>query len=459
MRALLPALGLASLLLLTGAASPAETESSTVSDDASWFDDPGAVEESPALIIEAVELIGNEKSVRDVILRRMDVQVGALVDDDALETSRLRLLGSGYFKSVELSLRRGSRRGRVILVVEVEERNTITIDGLYYGGSEVSPFFGGLSMLESNFLGRGVTAGLGFVLGEDRRAFEGHIFIPDLGNTPLQLSASGIYVESGRESLLSTQPGRGHLDYSRIGGAIGLGLGVGSAQRVLLEYRLETIQVDRLPDLPPDVIRPAPSIQFDESFLSSVSLTFERDTRDDSFVPTSGHRVALGIETSTSLIGSSYDFTKYTAEGQLAFQTFEDQALNLRLFAGFIQGRAPFFSQFFFRDHAYFAVGERSLPRVLGVNFSPANDYDDLLVSVGTDYSFLLQRGHDFLYRTYLYAGVELTAAASLDELQEDLDGRGMGDRFPISMDVGLRLDTDIGNFTFSVAYILDLFL
>lgn len=459
MRSLLFSFGLLSSLLATTPSARAQTESSTSADDPAWFEDPAGSDDDAALVIEAVELIGNEKTVRDVILKRMDVEVGAFVDDEALETSRLRLLGTGYFKSVELSLRRGSRRGRVILVVEVEERNTVTIDGLYYGGSSVSPFFGGLSALESNFLGRGITAGLGFALGEERRAFEGHIFIPDLGSTPLQLSASGIYVQRGRESLLPSRPGRGQLSYDRIGGAIGLGLGVGSAQRVLLEYRLETIQVDRLPDLPPDVIRPAPSIQFDESFLSSVSLSFERDTRDDSFVPTRGHRLALGIETSTALLGSSYDFTKYTAEAQAAFEPAREQALSLRLFAGFIQGRAPFFAQFFFRDHAHFAIGEDSLPRVLGVNFSPANDYDDLIVSIGADYSFLLQRGHDFLYRTYLYFGLEVTAAASLDELQEDLDGRGIGDRFPISADIGLRLDTDIGNFTFSVAYILDLFL
>ena len=459
MRRLLSALALASLLLVISPETRAQTWSSSTAENFSMLGEPEQEPESRALIIEAIELIGNEKTVRGVILRRMDVDVGELVDDDALETSRLRLLGTGYFKSVELSLRRGSRRGRAILVVEVEERNTITIDGLYYGGSEVSRFFGGLSLLESNFLGLGVTAGLGFVQGENRQALEGHSFRPDLGNTPLQLSASGIYVGAGRESLLADQPRRGQIDYSRIGGAIGLGLGVGSAQRVLLEYRLETIQVDRLPDLPPDVIRPAPSILFDESFLSSVSLTFERDTRDDSFVPTSGHRLALGIETSTALIGSSYDFTKYTAEAQIAFATNEEQALSLRLFAGFIQGRAPFYSQFFFRDHAHFAIGEDSLPRVLGVNFSPANDYDDLIVSTGADYSFLLQRGSDFLYRTYLYLGAELTAAASLDELQEDLDGRGIGDRFPLSFDLGLRLDTDIGNFTFSVAYVLDLFL
>ena len=45
---------------------------------------------------------------------------------------------------------------------------------------------------------------------------------------------------------------------------------------------------------------------------------------------------------------------------------------------------------------------------------------------------------------------------ASLDEVQEDLSGRGTGRKLPLSADLGLRMDTLIGNFTVSIAYLLD---
>src|SRR5687768_14167887 len=75
----------------------------------------------PAMFIEAIEIVGNDKTVDDVILNRILLEVGDLVDDEKVEESRLRLLSTGFFKSVEFSLRRGSQRGRVLLVVEVVE--------------------------------------------------------------------------------------------------------------------------------------------------------------------------------------------------------------------------------------------------------------------------------------------------------------------------------------------------
>jgi len=45
--------------------------------------------------------------------------IGDLLDETKIEESRLRLLNTGYFKSVEFSLKRGSERGKVLLVVEV----------------------------------------------------------------------------------------------------------------------------------------------------------------------------------------------------------------------------------------------------------------------------------------------------------------------------------------------------
>lgn len=412
----------------------------------------------PASVIEAIEVVGNEKTSTQVILRRVVVGIGDRVDDERVEESRLRLLSTGYFKWVELSVRRGSKRGLVLLVVEVEERNTLVIDALYLGHSSVAPIFGGLGINESNFLGEGVSAGAAFVVGRDRHAIDFRVFVPDLSGTPLQLAASGIWME-GAETLVDSDPDALQLTYSRIGGTIGIGLGVGGAQRVLLDYRLETINADPLPNLDPAALRSAPSIQFDASILSTLSLTYELDTRDDAFVPSSGARVVLAVETGTRLIGSSYEFSKYTAQAQIAFMPFDAHSLSLHAFAGLVQGTTPFFNQFFGSDHAYFAFGRDSLPRGIGVNFSESNDYDDIIGSAGIDYSVPLQRGGGFLFRTYVYGGLDVSVTASLDERQEDPSGRGTGGYVPLSFDIGLRLDTLIGNFTVSVAYVLDLVL
>ena len=415
--------------------------------------------EPRAQFIEGIDVVGNEKTVRAVIERRLLVKSGDLLDEEKIEESRLRLLNTGFFKSVEFSLRRGSRPGQVLLVIEVEERNTILIDQLYLGFSSVSPFFGGLGVAETNFLGRGVTVAGSFVVGEDRRGGEARLFVPYLSDTSLQLSASAIFVQ-GAEPLDDTNPTGTQLFYDRWGGTLGLGVGVGPAQRVSLIYRLESVDAEPLPNLPsltPSILRRAPSILFNESVLSTLALTYERDTRDDPFVPSQGHRIALAVEVGTTLLGSSYEFSKYTGEVQKAFLVFGEHSLILRAFGGLIQGETPFFNQFFISDFAYFAWNRDSLPRNAQINFSESNDYDDLIISVGADYSVPVLTGGNLLYRMYLYGGLDLTLTASLDELQEDPNGRGTGGNVPFSFDLGVKFDTSIGNFTLSLSYMLDL--
>lgn len=409
-----------------------------------------------ALFVEAIEIVGNDKTSDQVILRRILLDVGDLVDDERIEESRLRLLATGFFKSVEFSLRRGSRRGRALLVVEIVERNTIIVDDIYLGFSSVAPFFGGLGVVENNFLGRGVTAAAGFVAGRDRRAADLRFFVPDLSNTLLQLSGSAIVLQ-GAEVLSEDDPDGAQLEYERYGGTLGIGIGVAPAQRVSLIYRLESVRADRLPNLDPAILRQAPSIQFDDSVLSTLAINYERDTRDDAFVATQGHRVGLGVELGTSLIGSSYEFSKYTADFQQAFLLFGRHSLILSAFGGLIQGNTPFFNQFFARDFAYLVIGRDSLPRNAQLNFSESNDYDDLIINAGFTYNIPVQGGGSALFRTYVYGGVAVTASASLDELQEDPNGRGTGGDMPVSFDLGLKFDTFVGNFTLSLSYLLDL--
>ncbi len=411
--------------------------------------------------IEAIEVAGNTKTARILILSRLLVDVGDLVDDAKLEESRLRLLATGFFKSVEFSLKRGSRRGRLLLLVEVAERNTILIDELYLGTSELSRLYGGFGVAENNFLGRGVTVGGAFVAGEGRHAVELRSFVPELATTPLQMSVSAIWLrgqelidDGERQNELIAPPTESTLAYRRFGGTLGLGLGAGPAQRVSLAYRLEAVRAERLPNFDPVILRRAPQIQFDDSVLASLTASYERDTRDDAFVPSQGHRISAAVEVGTSLVGSSYEFSKYTLELQQAVSLFGDHALVLRFFGGMVQGQTPFFNQFFLGDYAYFVPGRRFLPRAAQVNFSSTNDYDDLLASAGIDYHLPLLDGGDLLYRLYFFSSVELAVSASLEEVQEDATGRGLGRGFPLSLDIGLKLDTWLGNFTVSLAYI-----
>ena len=96
----------------------------------------------------------------------MGLAPGASVDasDARVEAARYRLLSLGYFLDVQLSVARGSKRGSVVLVVNVEERGTLVINELFPATSQATLFWGGADVSEMNFLGRGINLGAGFVV-------------------------------------------------------------------------------------------------------------------------------------------------------------------------------------------------------------------------------------------------------------------------------------------------------
>ena len=110
--------------------------------------------EKTVYTLEGIEIRGNERTLSRVISALLPWSPGDRLDpeDRRLLRARYRLLATGYFRDVELSLRRGSRRGRVVLVVAVRERNTLVIESLVAGvgaregsdgrASPIGPFAG-----------------------------------------------------------------------------------------------------------------------------------------------------------------------------------------------------------------------------------------------------------------------------------------------------------------------------
>ena len=102
-----------------------------------WADDQGATTTPGHFLLESVAVEGNDRTRASVIRSYVPLDHGDLVDpeDEDIEAIRWHLLGTGWFRRVTLSLRRGARRGWVVLVVRVRERNTVVIEQLAFGVS------------------------------------------------------------------------------------------------------------------------------------------------------------------------------------------------------------------------------------------------------------------------------------------------------------------------------------
>jgi outer membrane protein assembly factor BamA len=436
-------------------------------------DIPGAGE-TPRYVVERVELRGNWRTADAVILGRMDLRSGEALAEERVAVSRLRLMATGYFRDVTVKLERGSQRGRVVVVVLIEERIPIPlVEGLYLGFSQVTPLFAGVSLVDTNYLGRGVIVGFGGIWSPRQQAVRARLVDPSLWRSPLGARAR-LVLTNGLEpiALGSSATAGGTLKYTRMGGGAGAMLTEGWVGRFAIDYRFELLHAALA--LVPGAARP-PRMLPGWSRLSTLALSFERDTRDRAFVPTDGTLLRFSAEGASAIILSDYEFAKFRAgyEAQVPLKSLwrllGDHALSVRLDAGYVQqglpflgeSGAPFFDEFYVGDTSYFRFQRNSLPRQMGLNLAPFNEYGDVLISFGSEYDFpLYTTGATLLYRAYIYAAFDVTEVTrARDVASRRLRGRLLLDHFTPTFDVGLKLDTLLGTFTFSGSYMVDLVL
>jgi outer membrane protein assembly factor BamA len=383
--------------------------------------------------------------------------------------SRLRLLQLGWFSRVETRVEKGSARGLVAVVFQVQERNTLVITDLVFGSTAAQPFYGGLGLSQQNFLGRGLGLSGAFAYGgapagrpQDpaRFALKLGFFAPDLellGRRAV-LGANAWFLR-GEEFACPDAACEGYdeladaprLQYQRLGGELSAGLRSGAFERLLGTYRFERVRGE--PVLPPTFAgaQGARGAQLlpGWSNVSALSLTYELDTRDDFFFPTEGLRTLAQATFGSRLLGGDYEYSRYLLQAESSFGLFK-LPLRFQSAVGAVQGSAPFFERFYAADASYFAVGP-ALGRAMELNFSTDPRYDAFLAMGGLEYAVPLFSGPGFFRRGYLALG-----ARGVYSTQTLGGARTRISRSPVSTDVALRLDTPVGDFNISLGYALD---
>jgi len=445
-------------------------------EEAADDDEEGGDPFRPSYQIESVEVVGSPRTSPELILSYLRFKAGDALDEEAVQLSRIRLLALGYFRDVQMRLSRGSERGRVKVLVEVEERNSIIIDDLFLGYSLTNEFWGGLGVSDINFLGLGLALSGAFVASEAQQAVRVGVFWPSILATRFQAGVQALFVHGRERALVDAIPdplgGRAgncpfdrplDLPYLRAGGIVGLGIKLDSSHRFSLALHTEHIEAD----LHAPSIEGAPCgnypfqgyVRNGQSTLSSLTFTFERDTRDDYFMPTQGMHLQVSIELGSKIFGSDYEYSKYMLSYSHSFTLWADHVLRLSVLGGLIQdvgqSGSPFFSRFFVGDHALFQVDKGSLPRNLEVNFSEVVDYADLLASIEAEYDVPLWSGGAYFYRGYFYASLNFSYLTKASFLASEDEWTGRTKR-PVSFDLGLKFDTPVGLFTLALGYMLD---
>ena len=443
--------------------------------------------------LEGIELRGNTRTTARVLLRYVKFRPGDVldVDDPEIELVRYRLLGTGFFATVQLSLRKGEKRGGAVLVIDVVERNTLVLQDLWLGiaadedtagNAKPQSAFVGAQVAETNLLGSGITIGAGVGLAADQFALRARFFDPALLGSNWSALATLLYSDArdffGNKAVQFESQGvasREVTDYAvvgyrRVGGMLGTGHDLGITTQLALDYRLEQIdaKVPRIAShVRGDTREP---IEFPilpgTSVLSALRATLTYDTRDLPFLTTRGTFAQASVTAGIPPLGSSYGYTRI----ELSFQTWWTlpwkHVVRFDAFAGGIGGDAPFFEKFYVGDFTDLlpdrvidlAPDRRQPPNYLGTDIVEIR-YGDFAGRVEAEYRVPVYSGRGSIYGVDLFARAGVYGVATRRDFTSPPTGYTGAARVPIDLtyNVGLRVDTSVGGITLAFSNLLGL--
>jgi len=445
----------------------------------------------PRYTLEGLEVRGNTSTLARVVLRYVPFKAGDVldVDDPELELTRFRLLGTGFFRDVQLSLRRGTRRGRVILVVDVVERNTIVVDDVWLGiAADVDPSgsakplgaYGGAKVTETNLAGTGIALGGAFAVADQQLGLRVRLADPQFLRTNWIAEGELLYNSArdffGNRDVLVYDPTQPENEdyavaqYKRFGGHVGGGHDLGVSSQIFLDYRLERIDASfplAASDHRGEDVEPIDFMLVrGTSILSTLGATFVNDTRDEPFLPTRGHRLVAGLDVGLSPLGSDYPYTKLTLRASQWLSLPWGHVLALEGFAGSIFGNAPLFERFYVGDLSDLlpdraldlAFDRRPAPNFLSTDIVEIR-YGTYAAKLDAEYRVPLYRGARSVYGVDFFGSFGVYALANEQDIVNHASGYTGLATWPVDLtfNAGLRIDTQAGGFVFGISNLVGL--
>ncbi len=439
-------------------------------------------------LLERDEVRGNLLTRASVVKRYVPFHEGQVfdVDDPELELSRYRLLGTGFFQKVSYSLRRGSKRGAVVLVVDVRERNTIVINDVWLGLSATADRAGeprplsaytGLDAAETNLAGTGVTLGGAFAVAEDQLALRVRTFDPSFRGSPWMTHGTLLYNLArefyGTRDVRYDDPVGGAsrvedfavVRYRRLGGSLGVGRDLSVSTQLFADYRLERVQAElpraashrRGARVEPLAYHLLPGV----SLLSALHLDLTHDTRDVPVLPTRGWLVQSALDVAATPLGSSYAYQRVQVRASRWWQAKNGHVLRLEAYGGAIAGDAPVFERFYVADLSDLLpdrvlelnTDRRPAPNFFGTDVAEVR-FGEYAARLQLEHRVPVYRGVRSVYGVDAFTAVGVYAVAARRDLDDPPAGYSGLARVPIDLtfNLGLRIDTKAGGFVFALA-------
>jgi outer membrane protein insertion porin family len=435
----------------------------------------------PLIVVSAIEITGNRSTKAELIQRALLFSVGDSIaaGDARLATARFKILALGFFREVTLRLRRGQQRGTVVISIDVVERGTLALNRLWFGSSTITPWWLGADVSERNLFGTGMSLGGGLIYAQSDKVVSSQpqwgvdlrFGIPSIKGSRWGF-ATGISHLQGAEAYRVT--GRGDdsapvdfaaFTFRRSEVRTAAMYDLSPLTRLSVNFGWEHVDA-QLPVSPRRRLADGRSVELDLKLAQGrsndlgISFGIDRDTRPDPVLPHAGYRVSALAQIGVPRFGD-YQYAGLLAryEGWLPIGAGR-HAFGVRAAGGVIIGKANRFDQIHVSD-----VNRMATPRAMGllVSATPSLSiagtrrdkavYGNVGGTIGAEYTWRLFRsGSQRVYGGDLFVGAGLWGLLDADDAPAVASSSWR--KLPVDMffDAGIRIDTDVGAFEFTIA-------
>jgi len=273
------------------------------------------VDEGRRVFVERIDIVGNVRTLDEVIRREMRLAEGDPYNVALLRRSRQRIQNLGYFESVEIDTSQGSTEDRIQIEVRVSERST----GELSFGAGFSTADGPLAdvrLTERNLLGRGQRLNANFTISARTQQIDFGFTEPYFLDRELEAGIDLFH----RETDFQTESS---FDETSTGGTVRGSYPLTERLRHGVRYTLREDEID-------DVDEDASVFIKDEQgsrVTSLIGQTLTYDVRDSRFLPSEGY--VLRLQEDLAGLGGDNRFLRHEVGGDWYYAITPDVVFNL----------------------------------------------------------------------------------------------------------------------------------
>lgn len=281
------------------------------------------VGEGPRVYVDRINVVGNVRTLDEVIRREMRLSEGDAFSTAKVRESERRIRNLGFFESVKITNEPTDAPDRTLVVVEVVEQSTGELS-VGAGVSSDAGILANLSIRERNLLGRGQDLLLSFGLSFDDQQIDLSFTEPYFLNRPLSAGFDVFAAEQDRDD-------ESNFNQKSVGAGLRMGYNLSRNWNQSWAYQLRQDDIEANAGASRFILA-----QDGRSVTSRLAHRLAYDDTNNRFQPSEGYR--LSMDNAVAGLGGDVSYFSTELKAASFFTLAEEVVLEVSGRAGGIFG-------------------------------------------------------------------------------------------------------------------------